>query len=432
MHYKPIHGEAKRKRSVERYDTLIVGGGQAGAQAAIALKQRKYLGSIAIMGDEPHLPYERPPLSKDYLAGSRSFDRLLIRPRHYWNEQSISLLSESRVVTVDSKHCEVGLSDGRTFAYGTLVWAAGGYPRRLGCSGHDLMGVHYVRTCQDVDRIQNELNRVTDIVIVGGGYIGLETAATLSKVCKRITVLEAMDRVLARVAGEQLSHFYEAEHRGHDVDVRVCAQVEGIEGQCGRVTGVRLATGHLIPAQMVIVGIGILPAVEPLLSAGAEGGNGVMVDGFCRTSLPNIYAIGDCAAHVNEFAGGATIRLESVQNAVDQAAVVAKSIAGTPERYLTVPWFWSNQYDLKLQTVGLCLGHDHTVLRGDLSARSFALVYLKRGHIVALDCVNAPKDFVEGKVLVANGARIDIALLADGSIRLKEMARTLLSTSMRT
>lgn len=256
---------------------------------------------------------------------------------------------------------------------------------------------------------------------VGGGYIGLEAAAVLTKLGKKVVLLEALPRVLARVAGEDLSSFYEAEHRAHGVDLRTNVSVSAIDGVDGKVTAVRLEDGSSIRAQMVIVGIGIIPAVEPLIAAGAEGGNGVNVDAHCRTSLPHVYAIGDCAAHANGFAEGAMIRLESVQNANDQANIAAKAICGDPQAYTATPWFWSNQYDLKLQTVGLSTGHDQSVLRGDPVARSFSIVYLKAGYVVALDCVNMVKDYVQGRKLVEAGAKIDPALLADATIPLKEL-----------
>jgi 3-phenylpropionate/trans-cinnamate dioxygenase ferredoxin reductase subunit len=222
-----------------------------------------------------------------------------------------------------------------------------------------------------------------------------------------VTLLEALPRVLARVAGEELSSFYEAEHRAHGVDLRTEAKVDCIIGAEGKACGVRLADGEIIPADMVIVGIGITPAVEPLIAAGARAGNGVEVDEFCRTSLADVFAIGDCAAHANAFAGGATIRVESVQNANDMANTVAKTITGAPQPYRAVPWFWSNQYDLKLQSVGLSMGHDETEIRGDRAQRSFSIVYRKQGKIIALDCVNAVKDYVRGRKAIETGAPLD-------------------------
>ena len=264
-----------------------------------------------------------------------------------------------------------------------------------------------------------ELDSVNRVVVIGGGYIGLEAAAVLTKLGKSVIVLEAQDRVLARVAGEPLSRFYEAEHRAHGVDVRVGVSVDCIEERDGAACGVRLADGAVLPCEMVIVGIGILPAVDPLLAAGADGGNGVAVDEFCRTSLPDIYAIGDCAAHANAFAGGATVRIESVQNANDQAMTVAKAITGEPEPYAAVPWFWSTQYDLKLQTIGLSIGFDEAVVRGAIESRSFSVIYMKHGSVIALDCVNATRDYVQGRALVMARARYSKASLINPDIPLK-------------
>jgi 3-phenylpropionate/trans-cinnamate dioxygenase ferredoxin reductase subunit len=406
---------------LNKFDVIIVGGGHGGAQAAIALRQNGFDGTLAIVGEEPELPYERPPLSKDYLAGAKAFERILIRPAAFWEERQVTMLLGQRVTAVDPQAHIVLTVNGDEYGYGKLIWAAGGHPRRLTCPGHDLVGVHCVRTLADVDRMIGELDDTREVLVIGGGYIGLEAAAVLAKLGKQVTVLEALDRVLARVAGEPLSRFYEAEHRAHGVDVRLGVAVKCIEEVDGRATGVRLATGEILPAQIVIVGIGIVPAVEPLLAAGAEGGNGVSVDPQSRTSLPDIFAIGDCAAHANSFADGATIRLESVQNANDQATLVARALTGHPGEYHAVPWFWSNQYDLKLQTVGLSTGFDDVVVRGDPVARSFSLIYLRAGRVIALDCVNSVKDYVQGRALVVARATPDRAALADTSTPLKQL-----------
>jgi len=407
--------------SVPQYDVLIVGGGHAGAQAGIALRQNKFTGSVAIIGDELELPYERPPLSKEYFSGDKAFERILIRPAAFWAERDVEMLLGRRVASVDAVAHTVKTWRGERFTYGSLIWATGGKPRMLPCGGHHLTGVHTVRTRADADLMVSELDGVERVVVIGGGYIGLEAAAVLSKFGKHVTVLEALDRVLARVAGEPLSRFYEAEHRAHGVEMRLGVQVERIEGEMQAV-GVRLAGGESVPADMVIVGIGIVPAVAPLLEAGAQGGNGVLVDAQCRTSLPDVFAVGDCALHSNRFADGAAIRLESVQNANDQATVAVKTILGQDVSYDAVPWFWSNQYDLKLQTVGLSIGHDQWVVRGDPAARAFSLVYLRGGRVIALDCINATKDYVQGRRLVVEGLSVDPAALADTSIPLKELS----------
>jgi 3-phenylpropionate/trans-cinnamate dioxygenase ferredoxin reductase subunit len=390
-----------------RHDVLIVGAGHGGAQAAIALRQQGFAGSIALLGAEPELPYERPPLSKDYLAGEKGFERILIRPAAFWAEREVILLPGRTVTMVDAAAHRVSCADGESFRYGNLIWAAGGSPRRLPCPGGER--AHVIRCRADVDRLLAELPGVERVAIVGGGYIGLEAAAVLAKLGKKVVIVEALDRVLARVAGAPLSRFYEAEHRANGVELRLGVRVESLDG------GVRLAGGETIPAGIVIVAIGIEAAAGPLLAAGAMGGNGVEVDGYCRTSLPNIYAVGDCAAHLNRFAGGARIRLESVQNAHDQAVTAAKSIAGAPEPYDAIPWFWSNQYNLKLQTVGLLHGYDDLVVRGDPEARSFSVIYLREGRVVALDCVNAVRDYVQGRKLILEGRVLDKAALADAS-----------------
>ena len=404
-----------------RHDVLIVGAGHGGAQAAIALRQAGFSGSVAIIGDEPELPYERPPLSKDYLAGEKGFERMLIRPASFWSERKVTMLMGRHVTAVDPALHRVESDTGGEHGYGTLVWAAGGTARRLDCEGAGLGGVHAVRSRADVDRILAELPRVGRVVIVGGGYIGLEAAAVLVKRGKRVVLVEALDRVLSRVAGEDLSRFYEHEHRNHGVDLRLGDAVEAVEGD-DRIAGVRLRSGETIACDMLIVGIGIIPSVDPLIAAGADGGNGIGIDDQCRTSLSDIYAIGDCALHSNRHAQGRAIRLESVQNANDQALVVAKSICGQPAAYDAIPWFWSNQYDLKLQTIGLSAGYDETVLRGDPAGRSFTIAYLCEGRVIALDCVNSVRDYVHGRKLIAAKAVADRQAIANPAVALKDLA----------
>ncbi len=413
---------------MSRYDAIIVGAGHGGAQAAIALRQNGFDGSILMVGRDSEPPYERPPLSKEYLAREKPFERILIRPVHFWGERDVELRLGATVTAVDAKAHSVTLQGGETLIYGSLIWATGGDPRRLSCPGANLKGIHYVRDRADADRLMAELDAgAKQVAVVGGGYIGLEAAAVLTKLGCNVTLLEALPRVLARVAGEELSRFYEAEHIAHGVDLRTNAQVVAIEGQHGALTHVRLDDGEIIPADIVVVGIGIIPAVSPLTQAGAVGTNGVDVDANCRTSLLDVYAIGDCAAHSNDFARGARIRLESVQNAADMATSAARAICGDPLPYQSVPWFWSNQYDLKLQTVGLSLNHDAAVLRGDPASRSFSVIYLREGRVIALDCVNAVKDYVQGRKLVEAKAHIAPEALADATIPLKAAVKVIAS-----
>lgn len=371
-----------------------------------------------MVGEEPEFPYERPPLSKEYFLGEKDFDRIRIRPPAFWDEREITMLLGKRVTSVNAEGHAVTTDDGRVIGYGKLIWATGGHARKLPVKGGNLPGVQGVRTLADADAMKTAASNARSIVIIGGGYIGLEAAAVLAKTGKPIVLLEALPRVLARVAGEPLSRFFEKEHRAHGVDIRLNIAVEAIEGE-ERATGVRLTSGEVIAADLVIVGIGIVPAVAPLIDAGAIGENGVAVDEYCQTSLPDIYAIGDCALHRNCFADGAEIRIESVQNANDMATVTAKSICDQPEPYSAVPWFWSTQYDIKLQTVGLSIGFDEVILRGIPSNSGFSVVYLKQNRVIALDCVNNTKDYVQGRKHVSSRSIPDIVKLTDANIDLK-------------
>ena len=401
-------------------EVIIVGTGHGGSQAAIALRQLGFAGAILMIGRDKELPYERPPLTKDYLAGEKPFERMLVRPEAFWVERGIALRLGVNVAKVDPGARTIALSGGEPISYGALIWSAGGDARRLACPGAQLAGIHTVRDRADTDRLLGELAAgARRVAVVGGGYIGLEAAAVLRKRGCDVTLLEQQGRLLSRVAGEDLGAFYAAEHRAHGVDVRLGAEIEAIEGT-ERVSGVRLADGEIIGCDIVVVGIGIVPSVGPLIAAGAAGANGVDVDELCRTSLPEVYAIGDCASHANAYADGAVTRLESVQNAHDMAATAARAICGDPQPYNAVPWFWSNQYDLRLQTVGLALGHDTTVLRGDPAERSFSVVYLKDGRVIALDCVNRTRDYAQGRKLVEARAVIAPESLL-GADNLKEL-----------
>ena len=410
------------KRKTNHADVLIVGGGHAGAQTAIALRSGGFSGSITILSEEYDPPYERPPLSKDYFVGEKSFERLLLRPATFWSDKEIQLLLGERVLSIDPNGHQVSTDRGLTLGYGKLVWAAGGRPRTLTCPGAELAGVHSIRSRADVVRLRDELPKVRQVAIVGGGYIGLEIAAALRKLDRPVFVVEAQDRLLARVGGEEISRFFEDQHRSRGVEFYLEATVDYIDGGPSRVGEVRLSTGERVGADMVIAGIGITPAIEPLKDAGALGGNGVLVDDHCLTSLPDIFAIGDCALQSNRYANGGLVRLESVQNAVDQANVAAKRILGQPIPNQSPPWFWSVQYDLKIQTIGLFGGYDTAVTRGDPAELSFSIVYLKNRIVTAIDAVNNVKDFVHGRALVNSHVEVDVEPLRDTSRSLKDFA----------
>ncbi len=402
-------------------DVLIVGAGHAGAQCAIALRQRGFTGTIRLLGRETHPPYERPPLSKDYLAGTKPFERILLRPEAFWADKGIAWQGGADVEAVDPNAKSVSLANGASLTYETLVWAAGGEARRLTCLGAHLPGVHSIRHRTDSDAVRAAIDAgARRVAVVGGGYIGLEAAAVLRGVGIEVAVFEQEDRLLKRVAGPEISDFYAAEHVRHGVDLHLETEVVALEGE-RQVEAVKLASGETFAVDLVLAGIGLVPNIAPLLSAGATGGAGVDVDENCRTSLGDIYAIGDCALHANTYAAGEIIRLESVQNANDMANTAARAIVGDPAPYDAVPWFWSNQYDLRLQTAGLSSAHDARVVRGDSARRSFAVVYLRHGHVVALDCVNATRDYAQGRRLVEARTKAPVAALADPDIPLKSL-----------
>ena len=407
---------------MKHYDVVIVGSGHGGAQAAIALRQAGHEKPILMISRDRNAPYERPPLSKEYLSGDKPFERIMLRPEAFWTQRGVELRMGCNANEVDPEAHSILLSDGESVTYRKLIWAAGGDPRRLSCSGADYAGIHTIRSRRDVDALRAEIEGgARRAVIVGAGYIGLEAAASLRKLGCEVTVVEMLDRVMARVAGQELSAFYAAEHRAHGVDLMFETAVEKIEGENDWIAGAVLSTGKTLPCDIAIVGIGIVPSVGPLIAAGAAGSNGVDVDEYCSTSLDDIYAIGDCAAHANPYAEKSVIRLESVQNANDMANTAARAIMGDKREYDAVPWFWSNQYDLRLQTVGISSGHDDAVLRGDPAARKFSVVYLREGRVIALDCVNNTRDYAQGRKLVEARAEIDRERLGDSEVALKEL-----------
>ncbi len=403
------------------YDVLIVGSGHGGVSAASTLRHLGFEGTVAIVTADPNEPYERPPLSKDYLTGDKDEQSIHLKGHDFWRDKQIALILGETVSSVDASRHHVTTKSGNDYGYRKLIWAAGGEPRRLTCDGRDLAGLHTIRSRADVDALRAELKECERVVVVGGGYIGLEAAASLTKLGKQVTVVEALDRLLARVAGPPVSAFFLEQHRQHGVDVRLDAAVACIEGVAGRVSRVCLTDGTTLAADVVIIGIGIQPVVQALAAAGAEVSNGVAVDEHCRTTLPDVYAVGDCALHHNSFAPGLPVRVESVQNATDQGAVAAHDICGDPIRYTATPWFWSNQFDIKLQTVGLSTGYDQTVVRGDPSTGRFSVIYLRAGQVAALDCVNYVKDYVQGRALVEHRAVVDPSLLADPTTSLKAL-----------
>src|SRR5262245_8984893 len=399
---------------------LIVGGGQAAAQAAQSLRQQSFAGAITLLCDEPYPPYQRPPLSKKYFAGELARERLLLRPAAFYAEKGIALELGARVEEVEPAARRVRLRDGRTLAYDRLLLATGSRARALPVPGVDLPGVHYLRTITDVDSILASLAPGARVLLVGAGYIGLEVAASARQRGFDVTVLEAAERVMSRAVSTEVSAFYEACHRAAGVTIHCNAGVKAFRG-AARVTAVETSDGRQFSCDVAIVGIGVEPNVELAARAGLECSNGIVVDELAQTADPNIVAAGDCTNHPHPLLER-RVRLESVPNAIHQAKVAAATLVGTPAPYSEVPWFWSDQYDLKLQIAGLSTGYDEVVLRGDLGARSFAAFYLKAGQLLAVDAVNSPREFIAGKKLVANRARIAPDVLRDAKIDLTPLA----------
>ena len=400
---------------------VIVGAGQAAAQAVDTLRRKGFRESIVVVGDEPHFPYQRPPLSKKYLAGALEAGRLLIRPAHFYAEHGIEVRLGQHVRSIDRAAKRVTLDDGATLDYDALLLATGARPRGLTCPGAGLPGVHFLRSIADVDRIRSEVGPGRRLVIVGGGYIGLEVAASCRELGVEVTVLEMASRVMNRVTCAEVSEFYEAEHRRHGVHIICNARVRALLGdeRTGRARGVECEDGSEHPADVVVVGVGVAPADELAVAAGIECGNGIVVDELCRTSDPNVYAAGDCTNHPSAHYG-CRLRLESVDNAFEQGTSAALNMLGIPTRHDKVPWFWSDQFDLKLVIVGLSQTAELVVLRGDPGTRSFSACYLRGGELVAIDTVNATKDQIAARKLIPARMRPNLDKLADAAIPLRD------------
>jgi len=399
---------------------VILGAGQAAGTAVVTLRQMGHEGPITLVGDEAAPPYQRPPLSKAYFKGELPEARLYVKPAGFYDEKNVTLKLGQRAVSLDRTGKAVTLESGEVLPYDKLIIATGSRPRVIPVAGADLDGVMVLRTLEDVDKLQPLATRGKRLVVVGAGYIGLEAAAVASQLGLEVTVLEAMDRVLARVTSPVISEFYQEAHRSAGVDVRLNARMKGFVGEGGHLTGVEMEDGEVIPADIVLVGIGILPNQELAEEAGLTCENGINTDAQARTSDPDIYAIGDCANRVIVQYGHRG-RLESVHNAIETAKIAAASICGKPAPALDAPWFWSDQYDMKLQTAGLLAGFDRAVVRGDMSARKFSVWYLRDGEFLALDAVNMPGEFMAAKRLVGKGVRLDAEALKDPSSDLKLM-----------
>ena len=398
---------------------VIAGAGHAAGQVVASLRQKKFAGRIVLIGEESWLPYQRPPLSKKFLAGALSAERLYFKPASFYDDPDIEVHLGTRITAIDRDACFVISGDGDVFTYDKLVLALGSRPRTLSLPGADLAGIHYLRGIDDVLKIQAEIRSGQRLVIVGAGYIGLEVAAVTAMLGVDVTVVEMEERVMSRVVSPQLSEFYQQEHQAHGVTLKLSTGTSGFSGS-KKLQYVLLDNGDKLAADLVVVGVGIVPNIELADAAELETENGIVVDDHCRTSDAKIYAVGDCTFHPNAVLGR-SLRLESVHNALEQAKTAASNICGEEATYAQVPWFWSDQYDLKLQIVGLSQGYDEVVMRGDPLTRSFACLYLRDGQLIAVDAVNNPKDFMQSKALIANRARIDPRQLANTEVALKDL-----------
>jgi 3-phenylpropionate/trans-cinnamate dioxygenase ferredoxin reductase subunit len=399
---------------------VIIGASHAAAQLAPTLRQEGWQGRIIIVGDEPYMPYHRPPLSKTFLSGEKSLEDINIRPPIIYEKAEIEFMLNTRIESIDRDNKKLSLDSGGTLEYNKLALTTGSRVRKVDLPGIDLEGVYYLRDVNDVEKIKAHVDAGKKAVIVGGGYIGLETAAVLRQSGMEVSVLEMMERVLQRVTAPEVSAFYDRIHSEEGVNIYCGVGVSAIEGET-KVSKVICSDGSEYAADLVVVGVGIVPNVELAEAAGLEVNNGIVVDEFARTSDADIVAAGDCTMHHNALYDR-DIRLESVQNATDQARVAALTLCGKEKAYAALPWFWSDQYDLKLQIAGLSQGYDEVIVRGDReNSRSFAAFYLKDGVVISVDAVNKPPEFMVGKRLINGKVKVDKTKLADNSVSMKEL-----------
>ena len=403
---------------------LIVGASQAGVQVAVTLRDHGYDRPITLIGAERQPPYQRPPLSKAFLAGTADVGALELRTPEFYAEQRIEVAGGERVTRIElgPRGSGAALTDrGRTLAFDRLALTVGARVRRLDVPGTDLDGVCYLRDIRDADRIRSHLAAARDVVVIGGGFIGLEAASVARSEGRKVTVVEAADRLISRSVAPVISEFYRRAHLRRGTGIRLGAQVAGIDGERGRVTGVRLADGTLLPADLVVVGVGVVPRTELAEQLGLRCDGGIVVDEYARTSEPSIVAAGDCTLMPNPLSGEGLVRLESMPNAVAQARVAAATLAGRPQPYADVPWFWSDQYDLKLQIAGVPNGYDKFVVRGDLDSERFSVLYYRREKLLAVNAVNRAPDYLAVRKALSSGTPLPADQVVAADVPLKEL-----------
>lgn len=407
--------------------TLIVGASQAGLQLAASLRQLGDTEPITLVGEESHPPYQRPPLSKEFLAGKADLESLAFRAPSYYADAGIELVSGERVTDValsPGGRPGAGIATtagGRALAFDRLALTVGAGPRRLSVPGADLDGVCHLRDRDDALDLRVRLDAGSRVVVVGGGFIGLEAAAVARSLGKDVTVVEAAGRLLSRAVAPVVSEFYRQAHRRRGTTVLLSAGVTGFDGTDGKVTAVRLADGRVLPADLVLVGVGVVPRTELAERLGLTCDGGIVVDAQARTSNPHIAAAGDCTVQPHPLTGVGRVRLESVQNAVAQAGAAAAALLGRPARAAAVPWFWSFQGDLKLQIAGLSTGYDEYVLRGEPDSERFSVLYYRQGRLLAVDAVNSPADYMAVRKALSDGATVPAGTAGDASVPLKSL-----------
>lgn len=404
----------------EDQKVVIIGAGQAGGQAAVSLRQAGFEGSVTLVGDEPAPPYQRPPLSKAYLKGKLDRERLFLKPLQFYEDSNITLKTGVSAASIDRTAKTVTLSDGETLDYTKLVIATGSRPRALPMPGAESSNVFDLRTLADIDVLKPNVQEGRRLLIIGAGYIGLEAAAAARELGLEVTVLEMADRVLARVTSPVMSEFYQTLHETHGVTIKTGAMLAELQTENGAVTAGVLKSGEVIPCDLVLVGIGILPNQEVAEEAGIACKNGILVDRDARTNDPNVYAIGDCA-HRPLVHYGRDGRLESVHNAIEQGKIAAAHIMDAKRPAEDVPWFWSDQYDVKLQIAGLSQEYDEAVVRGEPTTNSFAVFYFRAGRLISVDAVNAPAEFLTAKRLIAVNADVSPELVVDQTKTMKDI-----------
>lgn len=384
--------------------TVVVGAGQAGIQVALELRRRGERGRITVVGEEPGDPYQRPPLSKEFLDDGYDAGRLALRTAEFYREAGIDLLTGERVV--DTGDGVLVTDQGRKLPYDRLALATGAAPRRLAVPGADLGGIHHLRDLADARLLREELVPARRVVVVGGGFVGLEVAAAARARGKEVTVVEAAERLLGRSVAPVVSDFYRRAHARRGTTVRLASSVTGFDGRSGRATGVLLGDGSRLPADLILVGVGAVPRTGLAERLGLEVDGGIVVDACSRTGRPGVVAAGDCTVRPHPRPGGGRIRLESVPNALAQAGAAAASLLGREEPDTSVPWFWSHQGDLRLQIAGLSAGYDRCVVRGTPDEEQFSVLYYRQGELLAVDAVNRPADYMAVRRALTVGAHI--------------------------